>query len=46
MQKPNWFLGDKEKKDDAPPYLLGPFYKVHYQEKIAAVALDDWIARK
>jgi len=46
MQDPIWFLGEKKKKGGEVPYVLGPFYKVHYQEKKLAVAIDDWVAKK
>lgn len=46
MESPIWFLGEKKKKDAQYPYLMGPFYKVHYQEKKLADNIDFWIAKK
>ena len=30
MENPIWFLGDKKKKEAEYPFLMGPFFKVHY----------------
>ncbi len=30
MENPIWFLGEKKKKGEEVPYLMGPFFKVHY----------------
>lgn len=44
MRSPFWFLDEDGDESDEVPYILGPFHRVHYQERKWAMGLDDFIA--
>ena len=45
MRNKYWFMDNKRDNDDRN-YLLQPFYKVHNQERKAAMGFDNWISKK